>query len=220
MYVISSAHRSIPFADVSLVYHWVLARYSVDSTRNISPPVRNVHDEVMAFDGGKTSAERRLKLALIDQLELGIDLIEHLDDQTFSGSDNGRGSVGAHIRHNINFVDAVIDGAISGSIDNTDRSRDRRIETDRSAASTKLRSLIEALVKVPMNIAELVSVASELDPMLQHPSTLGRELEFAISHTIHHYALIRERLESSGVQFDPRFGIAPSTLEYWRTAKR
>ena len=146
------------FADFSLVYHGPRTAYSVDNARNISAAERNVSDVVMAFDGGKTSTERRLKLALIDQLEMGIDLIGHLDDQTYSRADHGRGSVGAHIRHNINFVDAVIDGAISGSIDNSNRSRDRRLETDRSFASAKLRSLIDALIKVPMNVAELIGV--------------------------------------------------------------
>ena len=174
----------------------------------------------MAFDGGKESTERRLKLALIDQLEMGIDLIEQLDNPTYSDSIDGRGSIGAHIRHNINFVDMLIDAAISGSADYANRTRDLRIETDRSAASAKLRSLIDALTKVPMNVAELIAVISELDPTIEQLSTLGRELEFAISHTIHHYALIRQRLENSGVTCDPRFGIAPSTLEYWRTAKR
>ena len=157
--------------------------------------------------------------ALIDQLEMGIDLIGRLGDQTYSRADHERGSIEAHIRHNINFVDAVIDGATSGSIDNSTRCRDRRLETDRSFASAKLRSLIDALTKIPMNAAELVRVTSELDRSVQHLSTLGRELEFAISHTIHHYALIRERLEKNDLAIDPRFGIAPSTLEYWRTAK-
>lgn len=174
----------------------------------------------MSFDGGRTSTERRLKLALIDQLEMGIDLIEHLDAQAYSGSNDGRGGIGAHIRHNINFVDAVIDGAISGTVDHLNRSRDRQIETDRSSALARLRTLIDALTKVPMNVAEQITVTSELDPIVQHLSTLGRELEFAISHTIHHYALIRERLEETGLEFDPRFGVAPSTLEYWRAAER
>ena len=208
------------FADFSLVNHGPGLGYSVDSTGNISSAGRNVSDEAMAFDGGKTSTERRLKLALIDQLEMGMDLIELLDDQTYSGLTDSPGSIGAHIRHNINFVDALIDGAISGSIDNSTRSRDRRIETDRSSASAKLRSLIDALTKVPMNVAELTSVGSELDPSVQHLSTLGRELEFGISHTIHHYALIRERLAKTGVNLNARFGVAPSTLEYWRSEKR
>ena len=74
----------------------------------------------------------------------------------------------------------------------------------------------------------LFNVLLRLDPALKvfpahdykhvGSSTLGRELEFAVSHTIHHYALVRERLR--GVDFDPRFGVAPSTLEYWRTAAR
>jgi hypothetical protein len=172
----------------------------------------------MALDGGKVSAEKRLKTALTDQLQMGLELIAKLDDQTYAGTNDGRGSIGAHLRHIINFVDAVIDGAMSGSVDHLTRSRDRRIETDRSSASAKLRSLIDEIRAVPMVLNEPVTVASELDPAVRHRSTLGREVEFAVSHTIHHYALIRERL--TGVDFDPRFGVAPSTLEYWRTAER
>jgi len=174
----------------------------------------------MALDGGKTSTERRLKLALIDQLEMGLDLIGKLDDLTYTNATNLGGSIGAHLRHNVNFVDAVIDGAVSGSIDHSNRSRDRRIETDRSTASAKLRSLIDALIKVPMNVAELISITSELDPSVQHLSTLGRELEFVISHTIHHFALIKERLAGKNIDLDPRFGVAPSTLEYWKASGR
>ena len=174
----------------------------------------------MAFDGGRISARTCLKQCLIDQLEMARDLIGRLDDQTYSGANEDRGGIGAHIRHNINFIDVIIDGAMSGSINYASRTRDRRIETDRSSASVKLRSLIEALTKIPINAAEPVTVTSELDPTLHHRSTLGRELEFVISHTVHHYALIRERLEATGLEFDPRFGVAPSTLEYWKSARR
>ena len=177
-----------------------------------------IEGSFMALDGGKVSAEKRLKTALIDQLEMGLELIAKLDDQTYAVTNDGRGSIGAHIRHTINFVDAVIDGAMSGSLDHSTRSRDRRIETDRSSASAKLRSLIDEVTSVPMVLTEAVDVASELDPTVRHRSTLGRELEFAVSHTIHHYALVRESL--TGVDFDPRFGVATSTLEYWRTAER
>ena len=47
-----------------------------------------------------------------------------------------------------------------------------------------------------------------------------RELEFAISHTIHHHALIKERLRHLGIEFDEKFGVAPSTLEYRKGLKQ
>ena len=174
----------------------------------------------MALDGGRISATASLKQALIDQLEMAFDLTGRLDDETYCGVKNGRGSIGAHLRHNLNFVETILDGARSGSIDHASRSRDRRVETERSFAAVAVRSLIEAIVAIPMELDEPMNVTSELDPGIRFRSTLGRELEFAISHTIHHYALIKERLEGTGFEFDPRFGVAPSTLEYWRTDER
>jgi len=172
----------------------------------------------MALDGGKVLAATHLKKALLEQLEMALDLIARLDDKVYSGPGDGRGSIGSHLRHNLNFVEAVIDGALCGSIDYGARTRDRRVETDRSHASSKVRSLMDALARIPIHLAEAVTVTSELNPRLRLYSTLGRELEFAISHTVHHYALIRERLLQNGIHFEPQFGVAPSTLEYWRAA--
>ena len=174
----------------------------------------------MVFDGGKVLAVTHLKRALIEQLEMALEMLARVGDEAYSGARDVRGCIGAHIRHNINFVDAIIDGAITGSVDYAVRTRDRLIENDRAYASAKLRSLIESLARIPIHLSEPVAVISELNPRLIVQSTFGRELEFAISHTVHHYALIRERLEQSGIQFDPRFGVALSTLEYWETAGR
>jgi hypothetical protein len=174
----------------------------------------------MAFDGGQLSISARLKRALIDQLEMAIDLVGRLDDESYAAAKDGCGSVGAHLRHNINFVETILDGAMSGSIDYATRTRDRRIETERSFASWKLRSMIETLDKVPMDLTEPVMVISEIDPKLRHRSTLGRELEFVISHTVHHFALIKERLDGDEIELDEKFGVAPSTLEYWQASGR
>ena len=212
----------MPIAESSLVYHRDNAAYSLNDRRNISPIDGNGSDVIprffMAFDGGQLSTSARLRQALIDQLELAIDLIGRLDDELYSASKDGCGTVGAHLRHNINFVEAILDGAMSGVIDYATRTRDRRIETERSFASWKLRSMIEALEKVPMDLAEPMTVISEIDPKLRHRSTLGRELEFVVSHTVHHFALIKERLEGDGIEFDKRLGVAPSTLEYWKAS--
>ena len=44
-------------------------------------------------------------------------------------------------------------------------------------------------------------------------STLSRELQFLVSHTVHHDALIAAAARALGVATEPDFGIAPSTLK-------
>jgi hypothetical protein len=46
------------------------------------------------------------------------------------------------------------------------------------------------------------------------PSTLGRELEFLRSHTVHHYALIALIFRAHEASVPSSFGVAPSTLRY------
>jgi hypothetical protein len=47
-------------------------------------------------------------------------------------------------------------------------------------------------------------------------STIRRELQFLLSHTVHHYALIAIILKIQGFDCDEDFGVAPSTLKYQR----
>ena len=46
-----------------------------------------------------------------------------------------------------------------------------------------------------------------------------RELDFLQSHTIHHFALIAYKLEALGIEVEDNFGVAPSTLKYWKEAQ-
>lgn len=174
----------------------------------------------MAFDAGKLARTTELVHTLIGQLEIAIDLIGRLDEESFSSAKDGRGGIGAHIRHTINFVEAVLAGSMSHAIDYANRSRDRRFETDRSFALGRIRYLIEALENVPIDLRNPVTVTSEIDPTLHFSSTLGREIEFVISHNVHHHALIKDRLAEMEIGVDEKFGVAPSTLEYWRKAGR
>ncbi len=50
---------------------------------------------------------------------------------------------------------------------------------------------------------------------LASSSSLRRELHFLLSHTVHHYALIAMILARHGVEVEPDFGVAPSTLRHW-----
>ena len=45
-------------------------------------------------------------------------------------------------------------------------------------------------------------------------STLGRELQFLVSHTVHHFAIIGAICHRMDIELAPTFGIAPSTLKH------
>ena len=48
-------------------------------------------------------------------------------------------------------------------------------------------------------------------------SSISRELQVLSSHTVHHFALIAMTLRMHGLEVDPDFGMAPSTLRYLAT---
>lgn len=158
---------------------------------------------------------------LADEFRRGIDLLDRLTDELYAGSADGTGSIGAHFRHNLDFAANLVRGLESGRIDYNERERDRRVETDRRYARERFMFLAGALRNAAGADPEReLLVRSELDGDLWHRSTPGRELEFLHSHTVHHYALIAERLRAHGFPVPDDFGVAPSTLEFWDERNR
>lgn len=165
--------------------------------------------------------EGRLLLTCISLLEEGICLLERLDDEVYAkaGVLSPRGSVGAHVRHCLDFYRSFLDGMESGRIDYNHRQRDLLIETDRRQAIHGIRQLIAELREMlpifriaPM----LVRTEDGSDRDSWCGSSLVRELEFLRSHTIHHYSLIAMLLRFEGFEPGEEFGVAPSTLRYWQ----
>lgn len=153
--------------------------------------------------------------ALAGELGRAIGLIGRLSDEAFTRKNAATGSVGEHVRHNLNFVGAVLSGARLGRIDYANRVRDVRVETDRGHAAGRFAGVIRELSRMRTGDAgKEVFVASELDASVVHRSSLGRELEFAHSHTVHHHAMIAENLRAMGIEMDAAFGVAPSTARF------
>ena len=106
------------------------------------------------------------------------------------------------------------------------RVRDRRLEERRDEAVRALKRLIVGLHEIEQSqLGTAVDVRLEpLDP--EEPagaegwcrSSVLRELQFLLSHTNHHYALIALLLERQGLPAGSRptgFGVAPTTLAHW-----
>ena len=145
-------------------------------------------------------------------------LVASLDDARFCASDPRRSSVGAHLRHVIDCYRCFLRGYEEGRIDYDGRQRDPGIECDREVAARALDQLDKGFGSLPVDLERPLQVrvdAAAWGTSLhwQH-STLGRELQFLVSHTVHHFALIALLLRQQGFEPDADFGIAPSTLEH------
>jgi hypothetical protein len=163
-----------------------------------------------------TCTRPRLLQKLIDELQKAASVIENLSDREYRSTANNTGSVGGHIRHNLDFVKSLLKGAETGRIDYNARERDPMIEQDRSYAAGKVAETILRIASLSgSDMDRTVLVRSEIDPGAWYASSLMRELEFVHSHTVHHHALVAEKLSNASVFIPDHFGVAPSTLEYW-----
>jgi hypothetical protein len=159
-------------------------------------------------------------------LRQGVALLERLNDDLYvkTVAPYFSSGVGKHIRHNLDHYESFLTGLAGGKIDYDGRQRDHRVETDRRYAIEKMLvivSRLEALAAPERDHSILVQM-NEADGAGLPPwsrSTIERELQFLMSHTVHHYALIAIVLKIQGFDCDQDFGVAPSTLKYQRSQK-
>ena len=127
-------------------------------------------------------------------------------------------TIGGHVRHCLDHARALLDGKDCGTVDYDHRLRGTDIETSTTAAHRELTRLIGLASRLcPTDADEELSVVimpSRDGRALDLRSTLGRELAFVLSHTIHHNATIRGMAVSLGVAIPDALGYAPSTLAH------
>ena len=106
----------------------------------------------------------------------------------------------------------------TGDLNYDHRERGTDIETNRSASiellrdlEIQIRNIGEIAVANPLNISTMIDSAQ--DPIMC-PTSIGRELSFVISHTIHHNAVIGTMARTVGATLPEKFGYAPSTIAF------
>jgi hypothetical protein len=145
--------------------------------------------------------------------EVGPELYATKADEPFGAS------IGQHYRHVLDHFLCLLAGMDSDAIDYDHRSRSRELETDIEQA----RLITDDLIGIFKNFAPhtwnwacavvyTVGYAAEGPSVIS--STLGRELAFCVSHSVHHYAIIRLLCAHLRVHVPTEFGVAPSTLKY------
>jgi uncharacterized damage-inducible protein DinB len=136
----------------------------------------------------------------------------HADEAFFHGT------IGGHVRHCLDHARSLLDGLAVGVIDYDHRVRGTAIETDPSAARAEIRRLghlaERAATQSAASPVRVVVMPTRDGASMQLGSTLGRELAFVLSHTIHHNATIKGMAVAMGVTLPTDFGYAPSTLAH------
>jgi uncharacterized damage-inducible protein DinB len=152
-------------------------------------------------------------------LEQGIALLRRLPAAQYAApcASCFNSSIGGHIRHNYDHFACFLDGLPRGEVDYDARARDLRVETDPAHAALQLAATARALGE--LDSAALVSdlrVTADggSGARAWTRSTPARELQFLVSHTIHHYAMIAVICHGLSVALDPAFGVAPSTQRH------
>lgn len=155
-------------------------------------------------------------------LKQGIEVLGNLDNEVFNRVDPPRykSNIGTHFRHILDHYISLLEGW-NNKIDYDARIRGTGIETDADMAKHKCTEVIENLTKIAsseLNISREVLVKSNIEGSKNESpwsvSSIKRELQFLVSHTVHHYALVKLILTLNGRTAPEHFGIAPSTLKF------
>ena len=152
-------------------------------------------------------------------LAQGVELLGHISANQYGQRcpDVFDSSIGGHMRHNLDHYAAFLDGEAEGDIDYDARERNRAVESDPGAAVDLMQVMMEGLQRLgeadlerPLRIR-----MDDGGDSSWSRTTLRRELQFLLSHSIHHYALVVSIGARLGIrEFPHGFGVAPSTLHY------
>ena len=138
--------------------------------------------------------------------------------------------LGPHLRHILEHYTALFEALIerevgrSSTVDYDSRPRNRMVETDpasaRSSIEATLRTLLDLKACFPHDVDLPLMAKFATGPLgassLTVLTSLGRELLFLESHTIHHFALLAKYARRLGVELSADFGKAPATIAYER----
>jgi len=156
-------------------------------------------------------------VAVLRQLE---DVIRAMTDEQYRRKPVGvvSSNVGGHIRHSLDHVEALLAGVEDGEVNYDRRQRGTDVETSRKAALDVIRRQERQLLAFPPHLERrplrLSAMVSACLPPTEVETTVGRELAFLLSHTVHHNALIAVMAQTLGVAVPDRFGYAPSTIAH------
>lgn len=163
----------------------------------------------------RTSEPRK---ALCGALQEVLGLLTAIDTVQYqeTGMHGFSSSIGAHTRHCIDHVDALLLGLEEGEIRYDRRERGTRIEQERDFAMSAIADRQEKIYALPadvlvcdVRVAALVTADS--GEQVFHSSG-EREALYVFHHTVHHLALMAAQAAQMSISLDETVGRAPATI--------
>ena len=155
--------------------------------------------------------------ANLSVIQQGVALLAVLGDERYAARQPlcFNASIGGHLRHILEHYQGFLRGVTEGEIDYEKRARDPLVENSSSYARALLEAAGQELSDLAPRLANHgLHFCAETAPGIATATTVLRELEFLLSHTVHHYALVAVMARLQGCEPEPDFGIAPSTLRF------
>jgi uncharacterized damage-inducible protein DinB len=134
-------------------------------------------------------------------------------------------TIGKHVRHVVDHYEAFLHHSEAHApvlVNYEHRRREPSLETVPDIACDRLRKLCD-------NLQQLLDTDLQNAVQVEYPtnratsslsSSVGRELTFLSSHTIHHMAIIGLLAEQLDLQPEPDFGVHTSTRRHWQKQER
>ena len=161
---------------------------------------------------------------LVEVLDQIVRVIRDLGDETYTVQPSGpfEANIAGHVRHSLDHVQALLNGIEGSTVRYDARRRGTDVETNRSAALAAIEGISQTLNTLepqrwdqPLEVHVMLT-GDAGGGESKVASTLGRELAFVLSHTIHHNAMIGAMAKALGADVPQWFGYAPSTIAHIR----
>lgn len=156
-------------------------------------------------------------------LRSAIDLLCKLDDEKYAMKQvkGEKAGIGPHLRHVLDHYQCFLRGLQGSYIDYDQRLRLDEQETFCGAAIEFMSDLIleldeakQYVVDHPLTVRMDCGTNYACAEEATCHSSFGRELQFLVSHTVHHFAIIAIYCVEMKIEVPEGFGYAPSTLKY------
>ncbi len=155
----------------------------------------------------------------IELLDQAIVLVrEQTKERYVSGCDEVfSSSIGQHMRHCVeHYEEFLLALHECRDLNYEKRPRDLKLESDLEEAIKRLAAIREAFVRLDALDHKLG--VWDTGAVFAASSSVARELQYLMSHTVHHFALISVIASLGGIRVPKDFGVAPSTLKYRESA--
>ncbi len=143
-----------------------------------------------------------------------------LEEYQLSPAKYDQSSIGAHVRHILEFYFALLNHRTDQCICYDDRDRNLKISQNPKYAMEVLLDIQKSLDLLQEDARielEIKGASNRKSKKIQ--SNLSRELAFLIEHNTHHMALIRYMMKDYVKSLEPldNFGYANSTIDYQKS---